>query len=349
LRARGRDNKICGRTFYCRARSRELSATDFGLSVVFLYERTKLINQSMKTQIYFASCLLALSLTPVFGQQRLLSPTALVPQPQLAVRELERQRLMAGSKPPQLTRFSLDFPGGSPQQLVQAIEKQIGKPLNVIIPPEDADVQIPPLKMNDVTVPQLFQALEAASRKTVAVQAHFPGPNMYQQVTTSYGFQTGDQPVTDTSIWYFYVEKPSLPPVRSSEEKVTKFYSLAPYLDRGFSLDDITTAIQTAWKMEGLTSPQVQAALKQRGWSPPELKYHKETKLLIAYGEPSQLQTIDQVLQALPSTNYNPPDLKSIESQIQKLEHEVDLLMATPHTLPLPFRAPGVGVPRPGR
>jgi hypothetical protein len=52
-------------------------------------------------------------------------------------------------------------------------------------------------------------------------------------------------------------------------------------------VDDITTAIQIGWKMAGVTPS-------------PELDYHKETKLLIAYGEPDQLQTIEDVLQALP-------------------------------------------------
>lgn len=313
------------------------SATDCAAGVVFLYESTKLNKQFMKTKIYFASCLLALGLAPVFGQQ--LPRVVLTPQQQSVMREVNRHNyaLESASRHSQLTQFNLDFPGGSPQQLVQAIEKATGKPLNVIIPPDDAEVQIPPLKMTDVVVPQLFQALEFASRSQVTVQAHFPGPNMYEQVTTSYGFRTSDQPPSDTSIWYFHVEKPTLPPVVSSEKEVTRFYSLAGYLDRGFSLDDITTAIQTAWKMEGLTSPQVQAALKTQGLSaPPELKFHKETKLLIAYGEPSQLQTIDQVLQALPSTNYNPPDLKSIESALQKLQQEVDLLRAAPHPAPVP-------------
>ncbi len=312
----------------------EDSATVCEVAVVFLYERTKLNRQSMKSPIYFASCLLALSLAPTFGQQP-APAVGLTPQQQAVMRELDGQRyllppqgLESVSRHPQLapshqelTRFNLDFRGGSPHYLVQAIEKAIGKSLNVIIPPEDLDVQIPPLRMNEVTVPQLFQALEAASRKTVTVHSGPPfGP--YHQITASYGFRTSDQPVTDTSIWYFYVEKPTLPPVVSSE-KVTKFYSLAPYLDRGFSLDDITTAIQTAWKMAGLANP-------------PELKYHKETKLLIAYGEPSQLQTIDQVLQALPSTNYPVPDLKSIQSQIKKLQQEVDLLRAAPHPFPAP-------------
>src|ERR1041385_5181360 len=33
-----------------------------------------------------------------------------------------------------LTRFSLDFPGGTPRELAAAIQKASGKPLNVIVP-----------------------------------------------------------------------------------------------------------------------------------------------------------------------------------------------------------------------
>ena len=67
--------------------------------------------------------------------------------------------------PPALSKFSLDFPGGSASQLVEAIEKAMGKPLNVIINKEDEDMALPPLKMNDVVMPQLFTALE--DRKSV--------------------------------------------------------------------------------------------------------------------------------------------------------------------------------------
>ena len=51
-------------------------------------------------------------------------------------------------------------------------------------------------------------------------------------------------------------------------------------------MDDITTAIETGWKMLGETSP-------------PTISFHKDTKLLIAVGEPSKLETIDAVLKAL--------------------------------------------------
>lgn len=189
-----------------------------------------------------------------------------------------------------LTKFSLDFPGGTPKQLVAAIEKAMSRPLNAIILPEHADVAIPPLKMNNVDVRQLFQALESTSRKTEAyVTSTFGGvrpASSYQQMTTSYGFQT-QGPVSDESIWYFYVEKPTLPPAQvRTPAKVCRYFSLAPYLDRGHTVDDITTAIQTGWKMLGEEDT-------------PKISFHKETKLLIAVGDPNRLETIDAVLQAL--------------------------------------------------
>jgi hypothetical protein len=209
-------------------------------------------------------------------------------------------------KPLMQTQFDIDFPGGTPKALVAAIEKAMGKPLNVIINKEDENVELPPLKMNDVYVPQLFAALEAASQKVVAVSTYLGN---YSQYPTSYGFKSAGNNNSDTSIWYFHAEIPSLPPMVATE-KACKFYSLATYLDRGFTVDDITTAIQTGWKMAGNTPT-------------PELNYHKETKMLIAYGEPDKLKTISDVLQTLPQTQYSLPGMVS---QIKQLQTQVDQL-----------------------
>jgi hypothetical protein len=240
----------------------------------------------MKISKYLALGLLAISLTSVFGQSA--GPVTLSVNPQ--------------SQTPTLTKFNLDFPGGTPAQLVKAIEKAMGRPLNAIIPDEGADVQLPPLKMNDVVVPQLFRALEEASLKQVAVvDSAFgfggggrAGPSVYSTFNTGYGFKTEGQ-ASDNSIWYFHVEKPSLPPVVSTQ-KICRFYPLSSYLESGLTVDDVTTAIQTGWKMSGDTSV-------------PELNYHKETKLLIAFGEPDKLEVIDNVLKALqsqlPSPTFN--------------------------------------------
>jgi hypothetical protein len=196
----------------------------------------------------------------------------------------------AAQAPSALTRFNLNFPGGTPLMLAKAIEKATGKPLNVVIPPEHAEVKLPPLEMKNVDVQQLFDALQAASMKreayvtgtTYSGMLAAPGQS-YQVANTAYGFRTQGR-VTDESIWYFFAEKPVGPPL--SPPKASRFYSLAPYIDYGLSVDDITTAIQTGWKMLGDKDT-------------PNISFHKDTKLLIAVGEPAKLETIDSVLRAL--------------------------------------------------
>jgi len=263
----------------------------------------------MKTSKYLALGLLITSLALAGGQgTQAVNPTTGLP---IA---------------PALTKFNLDFPGGTPAQLVKAVQKATGNPLNAIIPTEDADIQLPPLKMNDVVTPQLFAALEAASRKTVAVQNGMFG-NSYAQFSTDYGFKTADGPFSDTSIWYFHAEKPSLPTVISSE-KVCRFYSMEVFLNRGFTVDDITTAIQTGWKMAGMSAP-------------PELNYHKETRLLIAFGEESELNTINSVLQSLPSSNTTRTEIDNLNDQIRKLSVQVNQLQKTiSNAAPTPAVAP---------
>jgi hypothetical protein len=267
----------------------------------------------MKKSICLAVFLFAAALAPAFGQ----SPG--IPAPFGAT---------ARAQPPSLTRFALDFKGGAPGQLVSAIENATGKPLNAIIPVEDVDVQLPPLKMNDVVAPELFAALEAASRKVVAVSTSGNGSfGSYQQVSIDYGFKTADNPISDSSIWYFHAEKPGFPELISSK-KTCRFYSLEPFLNRGFTVDDITTAIQTGWKMSGV-SPL------------PELNYHKETRLLIAFGQPGELGTISEVLQTLPAHNTTVTEVGDLQGQIQHLQDQVDALTKKASTLASPDEKSG--------
>lgn len=200
----------------------------------------------------------------------------------------------------ELTQFDLDFPGGRPQQLVSAIQKAMGRPLNAIVPDEFSDTGLPALKMNSVNVYQLFQALEQSSHKSQAVTtATYSGGgggggySSYTIANLSYGFRPGPGNISDDTIWYFYVERPTFPPAYQAG-KVCRFYSLAPYLDRHLTVDDITTAIETGWKMLGDSAPA-------------NISFHKDTKLLIAVGEPSKLETIDAVLKALDVTNQQKP------------------------------------------
>ena len=190
-------------------------------------------------------------------------------------------------RPPEtLTKFDLDFKGGHPKDLIAAVQKATGKPLNAIIPDEDATVTIPELKMKNVNASQLFRALDQASRKTDYVK----NPDgSYSTFNTGCGFQNIGGNLTDDTVWYFYVQKPKTPP----PSKICRFYALGPYLDLGISIDDITTAIKTGAKMLGDTDE-------------PTMSFHKDTRLLIAVGEPSRLDIIDSALRALQQTAHAP-------------------------------------------
>jgi hypothetical protein len=198
--------------------------------------------------------------------------------------------VVSNPPPAELTKFDLDFQGGTPRELVAAIQKAMHKPLNAIVPEQYVDLKLPPLKMNNVNVSQLFQALESASRKSEAYTTgtSFGGGsvrpiNSYQIANTAYGFRTSGN-ISDDSVWYFFYEKPALPTY--VENRSCRFYLLTPYLDRGLTVDDITTAIQSGWRMLGEKET-------------PRISFHKETKLLIAVGEPGKLEIIDSVLKAL--------------------------------------------------
>jgi hypothetical protein len=223
----------------------------------------------MKKPLYVILWLTAWAVTPAFGQDQVQTP---------AVRSsvsIQEKTSPAPTSAATLTKFDLDFPGGSPNELVTAIQKAMGRPLNVIVSNEHASVKLPPLKMKNVNVAQLFQALGLASQ--VSQLTPMQGGHFTSNV--AFGFAT-EGTASDDSVWYFYFRGPAPSP------KASRFFLLTPYLDSGLTVDDITTAIQTGWRLAGI-SPA------------PTLSFHKETKLLIAVGDPNQLETIDEVLHAL--------------------------------------------------
>jgi len=193
-------------------------------------------------------------------------------------------------------RFDLDFPGGTPGDLVKMIANASGQPLNVIIRTESADAVMPPIRVREVIVPQLFTALSQASRKEIARISGYtssmggsPIPN-YSVYTTSYGFFTQGDP-TPNAVWYFRRDGPPEIPVpeppRVNRSRICRFFQLGPYLET-YKVEDITTAVETAWKMMGKTNEDS-----------PEIKFHKDTKLLIVVGPEEKVSMIDAVLHSL--------------------------------------------------
>jgi hypothetical protein len=200
-----------------------------------------------------------------------------------------------------LTKFDLDFPGGTPKDLVKAVEKATDKALNAVIPDDCANLKIPALSVKNVTVPQLFDVLGLVSSKTEHYLFQSNDANVtYEDFTDSYGFRTEGVP-NDDSIWYFYWDKRSTPQ-KVISPTVCQFYQLGPYLDTGYKVEDITTAIETGWKM------------LDDGKSP-EISYHKETKVLIAVGARNKVQMIDEVLKQLSKEKSSDKDLPKSKDQ----------------------------------
>lgn len=284
----------------------ENSAKDFWRYGVFL-DREHTTTHAMKTYFY-SIALLCLLTVAASGQSA--APDS----------SNSRNVLAATNDAPKLTKFDLDFPGGTPQALVTAIERATGRPLNVVIPDEYAnEVSIPALRMAQVTVPALFLALEQASIKLETYRTGVLGGGFgsYQNMKTSISFQTSGT-ATDDSVWSFRGREkvPDLVNSKPTPGKVSRFYSLTPYLKQGLKAEDVTTAIQTAWKMLGEKET-------------PTISYHQETELLIAVGEPGKLETIDAVLKALDQSVVIDPTTG----------------LPVPQTRTIPFIDPATGLP----
>ena len=176
-------------------------------------------------------------------------------------------------------KFDLDFPGGTPAELVTAIEKASGSPLNVIIPDEHAAVRLPPLRLSQVHTAQIFNAIsEASKRLIISGSGNQRGTSEIRML-----FLTKDPVASACSLWFFQI------PGHVRSEPITRFFPLAYYLQSGLTVDDITTAIHTSWDMSGEAQT-------------PSIKFHQETQLLIAVGQPEQLAVIGDVLEALKTT-----------------------------------------------
>ena len=79
--------------------------------------------------------------------------------------------------------------------------------------------------------------------------------------------------------------------------------------------------------------------------APPQISFHKETKLLIAVGEPDKLEVIDNVLKALqpaPQTRAPGVDFQERLQQIIKNQPQAVVPAAPPTT---PQRMPPIAKP----
>jgi hypothetical protein len=285
--------------------------------------------------------LLALPLAWTLAAQDQVDPfSSPAPPPARAVPAVNR-----AVDPSQLMHFDLEFPGGSPTDFLAAVAEASGKEVNAIIPRDCEDTLLPAIRVKNVNIVDLFEALEAASRRTVTAVTSQAGseargfPRGYTQFETSFGFRTSGVP-SDDAIWYFYRKTPSLPPDSSSSapDRRVRYFHLGRYLET-YQLEDITTAIQTGWKMLRLNAP---------GQPVPEMNFHKDTQLLIAVGDPRGVEIIAQVLSELGrgAPRYGSAQVPPVPTPDEPAA-PVPPIPAMPAAPPVPAPTPGLARPSP--
>jgi hypothetical protein len=164
----------------------------------------------------------------------------------------------------EMPTFDIEFPGGTPEELILQIAKVSGTRPNVIIPGDIGDTQIPRFKLQNVNIRQVFEALNMVTDEKGLKYLHWmnEGSNFLNPV--------------------WVLSKLTHPRPAAETCQVTFIGNLL----ESFQLDDINAAIRTAWEMIGKTTTA-------------SLKFHKETKLLIAKGNDQELNLVQEVLKSL--------------------------------------------------
>ncbi len=165
--------------------------------------------------------------------------------------------------------ISVKFAGGSVTDYFDALVKEAGT-INVMLAPEAAEVSMPPVTLTKVSVSAAIDLVDGRS-------ASPPGRIIELNVRQMPQYQDGAQPT--------YQVRAEIHPTGSAT--YTSVWTIAGLL-RGdvFDADDVLAAVEAALDILASTDE-------------PIIRFHKETGLLIARGDPRQLSTIKDVLEQL--------------------------------------------------
>jgi hypothetical protein len=176
---------------------------------------------------------------------------------------------------PDAPKFSIDFPGGTPGALIDFLKEAIGTTPNIMVAQSLEDVRLPAFKLQEVTLEDLFLALNGIASENIGARWQLSGsrePIWVLNPTPPSGFDANIDPLTGQ-------------PTALARRREVRVVPIGNFLSE-YTVDDITTSIQTAWAM----MPEESKA---------QLKFHKDTNLLIAVGTRTQLDLLNQVLGAL--------------------------------------------------
>ena len=172
------------------------------------------------------------------------------------------------------SRVSLNFPGGTLEDFLVALDHAYAGPINVILP-SDSGAMVPTVRVSNVSLGEVFVAITNAEPRIKFVPANREG-----------------------TVWSAVLAP------RVSEPVLVRSYAVERLLEK-YSINDLTTAIGTSWEM-ARTVERTDGFLEQQKfprWTAPdpepELKFHQETKLLIVCGSARDLELAQNVIEQM--------------------------------------------------
>jgi hypothetical protein len=189
--------------------------------------------------------------------------------------------------------ISLDFPGGTAVAYVNAVRKAAGD-INVVVAPEAAEITMPAVNIKQVSVGAALDLLngrvyERLGRHVKLGVVHMPAYEEAERKTYQIAAEVmGRSTVKAASVW-----------------------TVAALLDNDIPGPAILSAVETALDVVGSDSP-------------PDVRFHEDTALLIASGDNDQLKAIDQVLDRLEEgvNRKHDEQMRQVEMQLHEIDHD---------------------------
>ncbi len=188
--------------------------------------------------------------------------------------------------------IDLRFGGGTAAQYIAAIREAAGD-LNILVAPEAADVQMPPVSLKRVSVAAAIRLLEDKSNET-------PDRRVWLIVTELPLYAQGEQQTYQVSAQ-----------IRSHRKRIPDAYvwTVSNLLGNDLSSKAVLSAVEMA--LDVVNSKTA-----------PDVRFHEDTGLLIATGDVSQMETIDGVLSRLNDAAAERRERESFE-EVLALRHEL--------------------------
>jgi hypothetical protein len=182
-------------------------------------------------------------------------------------------------------RLDFEFGGGSVREFIEQFNAVASVPLNVVVPVGAEQVTVPEMQLRGVTGEDVTAVLNAVGEQNEGVR--------FQLMRT-----------TD-STWVLATEN------RDEDASQVAFHPVGNLLE-STSIEDLSATIATAWEMLGLPGSALE-----------HIKFHEDTRLLIATGSPEVLGLVESAIAALGAEQRSAVEA-AMRAEVEKAQGEVD-------------------------